>query len=77
MVTDCVDATAPSIDPEFDSMFTNVTAINGETATLPCAITSLGKFKVSSFVYNKMCPFMKRIINCLHTLTAINNKKLR
>jgi len=38
--------TAFGIDPEFDTKLSNVTVIRGETATLPCAIDSLGKYKV-------------------------------
>ena len=36
------------IDPQFDSLVSNVTVIRGDTATLPCAIDSLGKFKVNN-----------------------------
>jgi len=50
-VTTVLTVTAPGIDPEFDTLFSNVTAIRGETATLPCAIDSLGKFKVSIVVF--------------------------
>ena len=39
---------ALSIDPQFDTSLSNVTVIRGDTATLPCAIDSLGKFKVDS-----------------------------
>jgi len=42
-----VCTTALGIDPEFDTQLSNVTVIRGETATLPCAIDSLGKFKVT------------------------------
>ena len=36
-----------SVDPQFDTLLSNVTVVRGETATLPCSIDSLGKFKVS------------------------------
>jgi len=39
--------TGLGLDPEFDTQLSNVTVISGETATLPCAIDSLGKFKVT------------------------------
>lgn len=36
-----------SLEPSFDDPITNVTAIVGETVTLPCSVKDLRDYKVS------------------------------
>lgn len=36
-----------SLEPSFDDPITNVTAIAGETVTLPCSVKDLKDYKVS------------------------------